>query len=329
MEPVTDWSSTNALQHLGQVPAALSSDGKPTYRWMTPVETGEDWMNRKTAAWEVIYPSRQDAYDWIVTRERTVGACTSSVSAPNDSGSWHGAGYQEALDMLVGGDHNTARVRKLEDLALTIEMESPPLDFRPRTMYSEEGGSLHIGRHLAGIEEEWQSIQRAGVGASTGHGHAVRIVVNNGVSGAMSASQMAEAGAAVAATVIALERAGLSTELVVTYGVSLGNKPNDYASQAIMVKNAGEPLDMAVASFCLGNPAMLRRIGFALAEREAPRLVHAYGWGYGHCREYPKRLAALHPGTVVLDMTQYRRNEPSAFLQRMIEHLSERGEDAA
>jgi hypothetical protein len=73
-------------------------------------------------------------------------------------------------------------------------------------------------------------------------------------------------GAALTALVAALELAGRPCEVIVTANTKLA------AEVRVLVKRAGEPLQLDALAFALAHPAMLRRMMFAVWET-APRSV--------------------------------------------------------
>jgi hypothetical protein len=92
---------------------------------------------------------------------------------------------------------------------------------------------------------------------------------------------------------------------------------------AIRVKYADQPLDLANLCFCIGHPAMFRRLGFAGIERcPAPQQT-----GYGAASSVKlKNFIDPAPGTVVLAMNE--ANTKGRTPEKALEYITQQIETA-
>lgn len=210
----------------------------------------------------------------------------SDIAPSND---WDlGAGYARAVDMARNGWIEGAQ--RVQDALATFPAMSP----QPDTRTDVYGYRPHVPRFCAGAPD---SMIRHADKAETGAGRVLTLVVGLDANGVTRADHMANFGVAVAQYVNQLETDGTRVELI---GVLVGEFDAHWrAVQAVTIKNADQPLDLAVVAFAIGHPAMLRRIGFAAIER-MPHVKPSYGYG----RAVDAKLSDLincPPGAVVLN----------------------------
>jgi hypothetical protein len=105
-------------------------------------------------------------------------------------------------------------------------------------------------------------------------GRQVAIVVYGSYSGCIPKSEAMNYACNLAALMRALEASGVDTALYITCAYQ------DY-SQATVVREFGEPMDLAKIAFCM-HPSYLRRLYFAYGELTADRVARGIGSsGYG------------------------------------------------
>lgn len=119
----------------------------------------------------------------------------------------------------------------------------------------------------------------------------LRFVVNLSYLAGVSGEAITNRGAAILSYVDKLESEGMRVELVAVRAARGKGKVFNFT---FPLKAADEPLDIDRVAFVIANPAMLRRIGFAVAERDAT----AYRWfgnhGYGSCDDFPADWSVPH-----------------------------------
>jgi len=118
----------------------------------------------------------------------------------------------------------------------------------------------------------------------------VRILIDAGFSGNKQEPEIYRRGAIICALVKLLQLANISTEIV-AYTQSrsrhINNNENSHTyTETFNIKSQREPLDMDKLAFTFCHPSFLRRITFALQERESVEVVERHGFkaseGYGY-----------------------------------------------
>ncbi|QWY83160.1 hypothetical protein [Rhizobium phage RHph_X2_24] len=126
-----------------------------------------------------------------------------------------------------------------------------------RRSYAVAGGSVSVGRMLAG--NPVHMVKRPKLPGR----RVVTLFVENMASAYMKAETLTVRAAIVAALADILETNGYSCEIVnVTVSNFMSGKPA--AHTTVVLKHAGEKLNIADLAFALGHPSFLRRFVFAL-----------------------------------------------------------------
>jgi hypothetical protein len=190
--------------------------------------------------------------------------------------------YEEAIELA---DNGWAEGR---DEAL--KMSQPLIDRlvqfieRPDIVYDVEGNGYDIGRFCSDDPECAIRMENEIVEVPAPP-RLIRIVFNNLASAGVDKEILTAKGAAVAALIELLEFAGNRVELVVLSHASGDSSRERIAfMKSVTVKAFDQPLDMARIIFAIAHPAMMRRLGFRVAELASPvaqRAMHV-GGGYGY-----------------------------------------------
>lgn len=146
------------------------------------------------------------------------------------------------------------------------------------------GVAVDVDRYLSGEPENM--LDSVPVTVPT-FGRVVRVLVNGAASSRVEAETIRKRGAAIVALVEAVELAGCSAEVLVTFPVSdreTGRKSSFYAA-TVTAKAADQALDLDALAFLLAHPSMLRRCVFAVEETEGRKVRDQFGFypggGYG------------------------------------------------
>lgn len=210
--------------------------------------------------------SLHEMAQWIADTPRKWG-CQQSNGNNDKGASWDlGVRYPDALKM--------ARVGWLEGAERVQEalQAFPPRSPRPDTRTDMYGFRPHVPRFCAGAPD---CMIRHADAAETGGGRVLTLVVPLFISAWVEAQRAANFGVAIAQYINQLECDGTRIELI---GCFTQRNHSWRTSQAVTIKNADQPLDLAVIAFAIGHPAMFRRIGFALQERSAAPDDRSYGY---------------------------------------------------
>lgn len=174
------------------------------------------------------------------------------------------AGYEGAVDMARHGWLDGAKKVQKALKAFT------PADAAPDTRTDFYGYRPHVARFCAGAPD---CMVRKNADES-GFSKVLTLVVQVNALGFVTAQQMSNFGVAVAQYVNQLEMEGRRVELM---ACMVSDVMGWCVAHSWTVKNADQPLDLAVVAFAIGHPAMFRRLGFALRERCAAPATPGYG----------------------------------------------------
>lgn len=213
-----------------------------------------------------------------------------------------GLGFKGAVNMArEGWLEGAQRARKaLKAFAPTYPEQATKTDvygFRP-----------HVPRYCAGAPD---NMIRHNPRATDGMRKALTVYVNVNANADMNAEYMANYGLAVAQWVNTLQVQGTRVEL---WGCATTEGNRDRITHSWRIKPASQPIDLAVLSFCVGHPAMLRRLEFALCERApVPEMA-----GYGRAvlttmadQFNPPKASTILTG--MLDVSSHSRTPESAL----------------
>lgn len=174
---------------------------------------------------------------------------------------WSGtSNFNAAVELARRGwPEGAAKVKAIS--AATITKVTSLMD-ETQILMDVSGLDFDMGAYMSGQPEHWMTEHTETVeGRANRH---VRVVFNYGALGDVSGEVKIAKGAAVAALVACLEAAGNRVELI---GATLTTDHSAGVLQTYtMLKAADQPLDIDRIAFALVNPAMQRKLHFAIRE---------------------------------------------------------------
>lgn len=198
-------------------------------------------------------------------------------SSHKDSEDWSGtSNFEEALDLLKTGW--TDKSKELEEKLNKKLNKEPTQVMRQKSVYDVVGGNASVPRYLQGVPTNMIRQVRTPVKQKV-------VTVNYSIafSSGVSAAEITNRAVDCLSYVKHLEDTGVRVNLNVIWVV---NEYTDYVGFIVPIKKSTERFSISKAAFCLCHPSMLRRIGFALMEKEKNLLDMKYGnkfpYGYGH-----------------------------------------------
>lgn len=196
-----------------------------------------------------------------------------SVNHPPMQGWDFGVGFKGALRLSAHGwPDGLVKVRELSGACERSVLAS----VRERRLeYDVAGDWFDVGRVVAGDPECGVNVRRA-----VGMGPVVRFVVTGGAAAGIDADAIYRRGAAVVAAVDVLESQGVRCEVVLGFCNSCRNS-NARNSHGVMLKEAGDAVDMDRLAFALCHPATLRRLSFAVREGLPTEWRRTFKFGVG------------------------------------------------
>ena len=201
---------------------------------------------------------------------------------------WNGAiTWQESIKMCMNGWRNGWE-DVVQDM-VTIEDDEKPI--RPRTSLNPgfHGSRPSISRYIQGMPKHMIKARRPLVNAP-----AVRLIVSIGALSSVDALAYKRRGAAICAYIDAVETAGIATEIVALSRAQGSGRM--IAEVSVDLKSAGQPLDIDAVAFCLGHPAMLRRLVFRWREKDL--MYRDFRFGYGSSMNPEEENGALRITTM-------------------------------
>lgn len=199
---------------------------------------------------------------------------------------WTGTkSFEDAANLaLHGWSEGLAQIEKITaqiDHVIGSKIE------RPSAVYDIVGSCVDVGRFITGEPDCMMSFQPDEV---TAHGKIVRVVLNFAASCSVSPEVLMGRGAAICALLQGLQSAGMSVELELAMAV------DDYSDekyiQSITAKRSTDVLELDRVAFICAHPSMLRRMSFAVSEKEPMKVREQFGFiegsGYGRPCEIPE-----------------------------------------
>lgn len=212
------------------------------------------------------WDSLHEMAGWITNTPRKWTSEVSQVTGRATT--WDmGATYSDAMDMARNGWNEGAE--RVQEALRTFTPRSP----QPDTRTDIYGFRPHVPRFCAGAPDSM--IRHTDRNADSGSERVLTLIIPLFMSASVQAQRAANFGVAVAQYINQLETDGTRVELIACFTQSYHNGWR--ACQTVTVKNADQPMDLAVVAFAIGHPAMFRRIGFALQERSDTPTETSYG----------------------------------------------------
>ena len=229
--------------------------------------------------------SVEDMLTYIETTPRIDGAGKSSEKAYNAGGEIPGWDIVEAKDVkaaeMVAFYSELARTgyaRAREDLRdVMVEVQAGANDApRPDFFYDVAGSIPSVPAYISGDPANMMDL------GETQIKHTCRMSVEVGVCWTCKAKAIYMRGVAILGLINSLERQGINVELSIAYTCDMMQRIYDGPSIAFVcpIRELGQAFDLDQIAFFLATPGPLRRIGFALMERDKETVKLTHG-GYG------------------------------------------------
>ena len=208
------------------------------------------------------------------------------VSDERDSG-WSGSkDFNEAKDLMMGGDensHNTIMRIKSETDKYYIQDAKNKI----QTFNDVVGYTPNVPNAIMGLPKSMLNSKR-----EPKKHRVVDIFVNRSRSGMTGTDQIEYEGALILSFLDALERDGYRVNLYVGKVNWLGSKDR-VTGHIVPIKRATEPLNIKKTAFYLIHPSYLRRIGFKIDEVE-DQIEDATHDGYGQVTHRDTQHSFIH-----------------------------------
>lgn len=207
---------------------------------------------------------------------------------------WSGTdSIEHAKRLFIEGWHEGV----VEMQNVTEDIERTLLDRipRPEMRHDVTGAEVDITAYMAGEPEcmlDWHTHPQNDLG--------IRIVVNGTFSGGMDQRIIKSRGAAVVAFIHALQLLDIPAELWGYWAVDTHTRKHGMRKHEVWcrISRPGYEVDIERVAFMLAHPSMLRRIMFALWEREPSQIRRDFRFrpsgGYGGVREWPASERGEH-----------------------------------
>ena len=208
----------------------------------------------------------------------------------------------------------TGYARAREDLRdVMIEVQAGANDApRPDFFYDVAGSIPSVPAYVSGDPANMMDLGEAPIKPTC------RISVEVGVAWKCKAKAIYMRGVAILGLINSLERQGINTELSIAYTCDMMQRPYDGPSIAFTcpIRELGQAFDLDQIAFFLATPGPLRRIGFALMERDTETVKLTRG-GYGEATssglalpDYDVVVPRMLPGTLTKwEDAQYAHDE--------------------
>jgi len=177
---------------------------------------------------------------------------------------WKGAHYIAKH----GWPYGALKMRKLADKL--YEKIAPKVNIWQGTQHDVSGAYVDIGAYLSGAPECMVAFEERETNAA----HPVDMLISCCYSWKIPADVICNRGAAILATIDALEQSGCSVSVTVEFTDAKGGYE---VVNTIRIKRPGEVLDADALAFAIMHPAFFRRLCFASLEHEPYNVRRALG----------------------------------------------------
>lgn len=205
------------------------------------------------------FHSLPELSDYVETHKSAYGYASSSYRSD-----WAGASFKESIDMLtMGWPEGLQQALPIAESAITHIEKVHPIK-KARSRPNVVGGSVIVPNYLSGIPTMMMHRETAHTS-----NRVVAMIAAICCPGAISSDEMMRRGTAITALALALERAGLNTELWID--CSFGNTPTKQNQIRVQVKGAGDIVDASKIAYAVGHPSFARNICYpAWSEAKYP-----------------------------------------------------------
>lgn len=179
--------------------------------------------------------------------------------------------FQDAMDLArYGWAEGVSKIQQFEKLDLPTH-ETFMQNYDIQTAYSVAGGSVNIGRYLAGMPDCMRHMR-------TSNHHALpsrvqKIIIISNTAGRVLADEILKYGYKIYQIIDALEMANIQTDITLAYAAKNYNTEqiSDYCfyETYIKIKRAEDVLYPEKILFCVAHPAMFRRLVLSENERNS------------------------------------------------------------
>ncbi len=197
--------------------------------------------------------------------------------------------FQDAMDLArYGWAEGVSKIQQFEKLDLPTH-ETFMQNYDIQTAYSVAGGSVNIGRYLAGMPDCMRHMRMINNHALPSRVQKIIIISNS--SGRVLADEILKYGYKIYQIIEALEMANIQTDITLAYSAKNYNTEqiSDYCfyETYIKIKKAEDVLCPEKILFCVAHPAMFRRLVLSENERNSFAIRMTYRFyedgapGYG------------------------------------------------
>lgn len=265
------------------------------------------------------FDSIHEMSNWLT---RTPAVWTRNHSSERDHGDrdWDlGVKYADALRMARDGWIEGAEA--VQEALKAFPTKTPA----PDTRTDVYGFRPHVPRFCAGAPDSM--IRHTDV-AETGAGKVLTIIVQVTMPAMTNATAAANYGVAVAQYINQMEMEGTRCEIIACQSLNQSYMAPHGVRVAFscVVKNADQPLDLAVIAYTIGHPTVYRRLGFAALERSAAPESSTYLYPTGARVD---DVINAPVGAVVLNgMSNIKLNQLASTAEKALEYVSQEIETA-
>ena len=223
----------------------------------------------------------------------------SSIKNPSQQSWDFGMGYQGSIDAAKAGWKEGAQKIQASLDILNNHIKTKRFKTQVMPAYTQPG-VLNIGRYVSGHPKPY--MQKKQIEDETGDnksGKIINIAFNMTSTSDITSGELFNKGATIAALIELLERAGKRVELIGRM-MTTGSSKDSLRFQ-VMIKEAGEPIDVDRLAFSLAHPGCFRRLGFSIMEQASEKIqkavgIGAFGYGYGRPTDWQEPDDGIYIG---------------------------------
>ena len=227
---------------------------------------------------------------------------TSRREESSYGGGWFGTQNMNAAEsMAFNWPEGAERVNKMRALVSLGDVRKQ----KEVVAIRKAPGRLDMGRVMQGHPYAFQRVIDSDHDQKGTSRNVVDIVLNACVSGGVDTDVIEARGAAMLALAEALEQRGKKVRIT----VGMANNGGCGIDYKIVVKQAGQPLNLNSVAFAVANPSFFRRFIFSAMECESAgvrRSVHV-GSGYGYVGEF--KPESLPKNCIYMGGADFRKSD--------------------
>jgi hypothetical protein len=255
---------------------------------------------------ETVYKRNYESLEKVLELTETPTDCRHRASETSGQANWFGtSSLAESLRLArfgwaEGRNRMKAMKRRVEDLV------RQRVNSRQEVLWDVAGAVVDVGRFCEGEPENMMYFEPS---PTDGKGRIVKLSVNVSASSGIRAEDIFWRGAAVIGLVDLLESNGFSVEVEVCEGIASRSHGGSKLEYRFPVKVPGYALDEDRLTFVLANPSFLRRVMFAVEEREPASIREEFGVGctYGYPAEVSQEPSGEETGISVPSLKYWER----------------------